>query len=342
MDGINQQIAYLAAKVLQGDKLSRNEALSICGVCNEDLYDLFYWANKIRIKFAGSAVHCCSIVASKVGACGEDCKFCSQAARYNTHVKGVKFLGTESIIAAAQDAAQRGATAFGLVNSGLAPSDEEIERLAEPLKKIVEDIPIAACASLGILSEHQAERLASLGVREYNHNLQTSRRFFSQIVTTHSYDQRVETIKAIKRAGMRVCCGGLFGMGETWADRVDLALTLRELEVETVPINFLIPIPGTPLQNRTDLKPLDCLKIVSLYRFLLPDRIIKVAGGREVHLRDLQSWIFFAGANGLLLGNYLTTWGRSADEDLQMLADLELSWGPDHPKLLMQRSSLAN
>jgi len=176
MNGLNRYIADLAAKVLSGDRISREEALRLCDVADEDLYDLFYWANRIRLQFVGNAVHCCSIVAGKTGACPEDCKFCSQAARYNTHVKGTKFLDIESIVAAASDAARRGATAFGLVNSGLGPRDEEIERFAPALERIVRDLAVTPCASLGILSDRQAERLATLGVREYTRPSRPSRR----------------------------------------------------------------------------------------------------------------------------------------------------------------------
>jgi biotin synthase len=206
----------------------------------------------------------------------------------------------------------------------LGPTDEEIDLLAESLRPMRGQMQIDVCASLGVLTEAQAGRLYDLGIRKYNHNLQTSRRFWPSICSTHTYDQRIDTVRLGKKVGMEACCGGLFGMGETWEDRVDLARELRDLDVDVVPLNFLIPIPGTPLEGRASLATFDCLKIVALYRFLLPRKRIKVSGGREVHLRDLQSWMFYAGANGFLIGDYLTTRGRSVQQDLQMLRDLQL------------------
>jgi len=321
---MNGLVQDLASKVLDGNDLTREQVLELCQIEGEDLYDLFYWANRIRLRYVGPEVRCCSIVAAKAGGCPEDCKFCSQAARYRTHASALKFLEAESILNAAADAQRRGAIAFGIVNSGLGPTDEELNWLEEIIRRLRSQSAMAICASLGVLTQQQAERLAAMGVTRYNHNLQCSRRFFPDIVTTHTYDIRVETVRAVKAAGMKVCCGGLFGMGESWEDRVDLAFELKRLDVDIVPINFLIPIPGTPLESTAELSPLECLKIISIFRFVLPDKEIKVAGGREVHLRDLQSWIFFAGASALMVGNYLTTCGRPSEQDLQMVADLGL------------------
>jgi len=248
-------------------------------------------------------------------------------------------LGEDAIVAAAREAAVNGASCFGLVNSGFGPTDQEIEMFAGAMRRVRRETPVVLCASLGVLSESQARQLHDLGVRKYNHNLQTSRRFFPSICATHTYDERVETIRLCQRVGMKTCCGGLFGMGETWEDRVDLAIELRNRGVDDVPVNFLIPIPGTPLAGQAALTAVECLKILAVYRFLLPDRTIRVCGGREVHLRDLQSWMFHAGANGLLIGNYLTTRGRSAQQDVQMLHDLRIPLGgagpaPDDAKAL--------
>ncbi len=318
---MKQRIRDLAGLVLAGHNLSSEQALDLSAVSGPDLHDLFYWANRIRLERVGPDVHTCSIAAGKVGACSQDCRFCSQSAHYCTHIEhGV--LDEEAIVSASREAAASGASCFGLVNSGLGPTDDEIEQFAGAMQRVAGEAGLGLCASLGVLTDAQARRLYELGVRRYNHNLQTSRRFFPRICSSHSYDQRIETIHACRRAGIQACCGGLFGMGETWADRVDLAIELRDLRVEVVPVNFLIPIAGTPLAERQPLPAMECLKIISLYRFLLPDRTIKVAGGRETCLRDLQSWIFLAGANGMLIGNYLTTCGRKPQDDLQMLADL--------------------
>lgn len=322
---MNKRIADLAGRVLAGDNLSAQDATSLVQISDEQIQDLFYWANRIRLHFVGPDIRCCTIVPSKVGQCQQNCSFCSQSSHYKTHVKGTTLLETEAIVAAARKAASQGGTCFGLVNSGLGPTDSEIEIFGEAMQQIRRDVPVDLCASLGVLTDAQAQELARLGVQKYNHNLQTSRRFFPQICTTHTYDQRIETIRALRRAGISACCGALFGMGETWADRIDLALQLRELAVDTVPLNFLIPIPGTPLEHEQRLTAMECLKIIAVYRFLLPRQSLMVCGGRQVHLRDVQSWIFLAGASGFLIGHYLTTSGRSTAQDQQMLADLGIS-----------------
>jgi biotin synthase len=324
MHATHDMIGELARAVLAGRSLAVEQALVLTQVNGEALYDLFHWANRIRLHFVGPAVHACSIVAGKTGSCEQDCKFCSQSAHYRTHASGMTAMGADAIVAAAREASANGASCFGLVNSGFGPTDQEIDLFAESVRRVCRETTVVLCASLGVLNESQAQRLYDLGVRKYNHNLQTSRRFFPSVCTTHTYDERIDTVRACRRVGMKTCCGGLFGMGETWEDRVELAVELRNLAVDIVPVNFLIPIPGTPLAGQAGLTAVECLKILAVYRFLLPDRTIHVCGGREVHLRDLQSWMFYAGANGLLMGNYLTTRGRSAQQDLQMLHDLRI------------------
>jgi len=324
---IADAIASMAQQVIAGTDLSREQAQWLAQhVGRDDQHDLYRGASRIRDHFIGSQVTCCSIVAAKVGGCSEDCAFCSQSAHFDTRVKGLTVRSRDDVVQAAQEAASKGAQWFGIVASGLGVTDEEIERYGEAIGLIREKSDIGVCASLGILDASQAHRLAELGVQRYNHNLQTSRRHYPNIVTTHSYDDRLNTLGHLKAAGISICSGALFGMGETWADRVDLALQLREIGADVVPLNFLIPIEGTPLaEHKTPLEPVECLKIIAIYRFLLPGREIKIAGGREAHLRDLQSWIFLAGADGFMIGNYLTTCGRPADEDLQMIRDLGLA-----------------
>ena len=289
------------------------------------VYDLLYWANRIRLARVGPQIRFCAIAAGKIGACTEDCAFCGQS---SFHVCGQAMelarLTDLQIVQAAQQALQRRASSFGIVNSGRGPSDGELDELAGVLEKLVEIPNLTLCASLGILSDAQARRLVSLGVKRYNHNLETSRRFFPNVISTHSFEDRLNTAQAVKRAGMSLCCGGIFGMGETVEDRLDLAQTLAELEPDEVPMNFLHPLQGTPLAGAEPLKPLEILRTIAVFRFMLPDAQIKVAGGRELNLRDLQSWMFFSGASGCLIGNYLLTSGRSVEDDLQMLTDLEL------------------
>ncbi len=290
------------------------------------MFDLFYWANKIRIKFVGRQVKFCSIVAAKVGACSEDCGFCSQSGQHKTHVAPGK-LSVEEMTQAMDQALANGANSFGIVNSGRGPTDAELDWLEPFYKNAVANGKIRPCATLGELSPEHAQRLKAMGVLRINHNLETSRRNYPNVVKSHTYEDRVATIRTAKAAGLSICSGGIFGMGDDWEDRIDMALELRELGADVVPINFLNAIAGTPLYGRQpDLTPMEALHIIAVYRFLLPDKELKIAGGREKILRDLQSWIFFAGGSSFLIGNYLTTFGRTPQQDHQMLADLGMAF----------------
>lgn len=321
---VGEKIAAMAERVMEGEMISREQADWLAALGSEHLYDLFRGASRIRERFFANRVRCCSIASVRTGRCGEDCAFCSQSAHFKTHVSGCETLEDEVVLAAAKQAAGSGAGAFGLVASGYGPGDADIERWGGVIRQIRDADDTGVCASFGVIGEKQVERLAALGVQCYNHNLQTSRRHFPNIISTHGYDDRLATLRHLKAAGIRVCSGALFGMGETWADRLDLAFELRDLGVHVVPLNFLIPIDGTPLAGSAPLEPMQCLKIIAVYRFCLPTQEIKIAGGRERNLRDLQSWIFFAGADSFLIGNYLTTIGRSAEDDRRMVADLGL------------------
>ncbi len=318
---IAKTIESLEKQVIGGTPLSRPQADWLTTIEHEHLHDLFRSATRIREHFVGKEVHCCSIVAAKVGRCSEDCNFCSQSAHYDTTVEHTT-LDREEVFDVAMLSAQSGASSFGIVNSGLGPRDDEIEHWGDVIGRVRESGEIRACASLGVLSESQAKRLKEIGLQRFNHNLQTSRRHFPNIIKTHSYDERLDTLHHVKRAGMSVCSGALFGMKETWRDRIDLAFDLREVDPDVIPLNFLIPIDGTPQEETEPLPPMECLKIIAIYRFLFPRQEIKIAGGRETNLRDLQSWIFYAGADSFLIGNYLTTCGRDATTDRQMLKDL--------------------
>lgn len=321
---IANTIVAHADRVIAGTPLDRPAADWLAALGPEHNHDLFRAATRIREHHHGRRVRCCSIVAAKVGRCSEDCAFCSQSAHYDTPVKGLTVVQPDRVFQAAEDAAAHGADSFGIVNSGYAPKDSEIEEWGATIQRIRASGKLRACASLGVLNEQQAQRMAELGVERSNHNLQTSRRFFPNIIKTHTYDERLETLHHLKRAGISVCSGALFGMGETWADRLDLAFDLRAVDPDVVPLNFLVPIDGTPLQDVPPIPAMECLKIIAIYRFVFPRQDIKIAGGREVHLRDLQSWIFYAGANSFLIGNYLTTCGRTPEADRQMVRDLGL------------------
>jgi len=313
----------LAQAVLAGKAISREEALCLLELTGDDRYDLFYWANRIRQERAGQAISLCCIASARTGRCSEDCRFCAQSGHYQTTMES-RQMSLQELQAAAESARKIGAHSFGIVSSGYGPTEKELDRLEEVFQCISQMGNLQCCASLGCLNEQQARRLRAMGVQRCHHNLETSRRFFPQIVSTHSYEERLATIQAAKTAGMEVCSGGIFGMGEKLEDRVDLAFTLRELDVDCVPINFLNPIPATPLETAEPLPPLAALQIIAMFRFVLPDKQIEVAGGREKCLRDLQSWVFHAGASRCMVGNYLTTAGRNLADDFQMLQDLEL------------------
>jgi biotin synthase len=322
---MNETIARFANLVLGGAFIDRAQIDTLLEESERDCDDLLYWANKIRQEFFGNKIKVCSIVPGRLGGCNQDCAFCAQSVRYETAVaKKPQLLSNDEILAGAAQAAANGVPNFGIVYSGRAISEAELARIENLVRQIKDKYNLEVCVSLGIITADQAARLAAAGVSRYNHNLETSARHFGNIVTTHKYADRVRTIEAAKEAGLGICAGGIFGIGETEADRVDMALELRRLGADTVPMNFLHPIEGTPLGDAETLKPMQILRIIAIFRFILPKTNLKIAGGRVLNLRDLQSWMFYAGATSILSGDYLTTTGRAVAEDMQMLADLGL------------------
>ena len=323
----HERIAALARKVLSGESLTMDEGRWIFALGDSaDIYDLMAWANRIREQFKGNKIHLCSIVNIKAGGCSENCRFCAQSAFYQTESPHYGLLDGEAILAAADEAKARGVVGLGLVAAwrGLeeGPALDELCRQFEALKKSGKARPDA---SLGIIKDPRvAERLAQAGVECYNHNLESSRRFFPRVCTTHTYDERVETIRHLKSAGIKICSGGILGMGETCEDRCELAFSLREIGANIVPVNILNPIKGTPFEGNPSLPPLEILKTIAGFRFILPRQEIMIAGGRVANLRDLQPMIFMAGASALMVGNYLTTLNQPVEKDLQMLKDLGL------------------
>jgi biotin synthase len=325
---VNERIRQLAEQVLGDNLLERHEIEVLSGLSTDYLDDLLYWANAIRKKNFGLKVKVCSIVPGRLGGCSQDCAFCAQSVHYDTAVdKTPRTLSDEEIMAGAKQAAEKGVPHYGIVYSGRRVSDAEVERLITLTRRIKAEYKIGVCMGLGILSEESIAALAEAGVERFNHNLETSERHFPKIVSTHTYADRVRTIRAALKAGLGVCAGGIFGIGETESDRIDMALELRGLGVDMVPMNFLHPIAGTPLGSMETLKPREILRLVALYRFILPRTHLKVAGGRVLNLRDVQSWIFCAGCTSILSGNYLTTAGRAVEDDLQMISDLGLEPG---------------
>ncbi len=319
----------LSRRVIAGGDVTRVEAEQLFRLEGEDVYDLFYAAHKVRRHFHGNRVTFCSILPTKFGNCSEDCKFCAQSAHFDTGVEPHAMMDGAEVAHACEDAKNNGASAFGIVNAGRGPTKREWPKIMEAVYAMKKVDGICHCATLGTLSEDQAKDLKAAGIRRINHNLETSKEFYPEIVTTHAWQERVDTVRLAQRVGLETCVGCIFGMGETVADRVSLAFSLKELNPSVVPLNFLFPIAGTPLENAPKLRPMEILKIIAAMRLILPRQDLKIAGGREKNLRDLQSWIFYVGGTSGLIGNYLATAGRPNGEDLQMIEDLELQWHDD-------------
>lgn len=323
---IRDYIRKMADKILAGGAIGADEALTLSGAAGTDRYLLFAEAARIRDHYVGTAIHLCSIINAKSGRCAENCAFCAQSAHHDTGVEVYPLADEDEIVRCAVLAEQNGAGCFGIVTSGTSiNSAEELDRVCRAVTRIKSETGIFPSCSLGIMGQDTALRLKNAGMETYHHNLETARSFFPNICTTHDYEEDVATIRAAKAVGLKVCCGGIFGLGESFAQRIEMALTLRELNVDSVPLNFLNPVAGTRLENADNLTPLECLTIIAVYRFLLPGTRLSVCGGREKNLRELQSWMFLAGADGTMTGNYLTTPGRPPELDRQMLKDLELS-----------------
>lgn len=322
---MKQFIAAITARIISGGKITGDEALRLSTVTGTDRYALLMAASIVKEHYVGNKVSLCSIINAKSGRCAENCAFCAQSSHHSSDVPVYPLVDEDSLVAGAHSAAKCGSICYGIVTSGTGISPgEELDRICRALQRIRKETPIAPSCSLGILDDQTAKTLKEAGAVTYHHNLETARSFFPQICTTHDYEEDVATVRAARSAGMKVCSGGIFGLGETAAQRIEMALTLRELAVDSVPLNFLNPIAGTRLEDASNINPQECLVTIALYRLLLPDKMITVCGGREKNLRDLQSWMFFAGASGTMIGNYLTTSGRNTDDDWQMLKDLEL------------------
>ena len=319
------KINKIADQSLQNQPISRDDALFLMRINGDEVYDLFYWANQIRLKYFGHSVKACSIVSAIQGRCTEDCNFCSQSSRYHTGIEEFPLIDTNRILDIAKCAEQTGSNSIGIVTSGYSINkSDDLDKICRAIKAVITDSCIHPHGSFGILTEEMAGSLVKCGLKRLNHNLETSERFFPNICSTHTFSDRINTIRVAKEVGLEICSGAIFGVGEGIEDRIDLAFTLKNLDVDVVPLNFLHPVSGTPLENSIPLSPMEALKIISVFRFILPDKEIKIAGGREKNLRDLQSWMFYAGANSTMIGNYLTTKGRKVEDDLEMIKDLNL------------------
>lgn len=311
-------IKLLEKKVLQGDALTREEAVVVSAVSHADVFDLLASTNKVRAHFRGDIAGLCSIVNARSGACSEDCSFCAQSTRSKANIEVYPLLGREAILERAAEAKNAGAKRFSIVTSGRVVSRKDLMNVAAMISSI-RDMDLLPCASLGLVKEEDLSLLKTAGLDRYHHNLETSERYFSQICSTHTYGDKIRTINAANSAGLSVCSGGLFGMGESWEDRVDMAFALRDLDVDSVPINFLIPIKGSAMDGRPLFHPFEALKVIGLFRFILAPKEIRICGGRLQVLGEFNSLVFAAGADGMITGNYLTTLGRSPADDLRLI-----------------------
>ncbi|WP_201783758.1 biotin synthase BioB [Brevibacillus choshinensis] len=310
-----------AKKAINKDMLTREAALSVLHADDDELLPLMHAAFQVRRHFFGKKVKLNMILNAKSGLCPEDCGYCSQSIVSTAPVAKYTMLDKETLLAGAREAMNRKAGTYCIVASGRGPTEKELGQVIDAVKEIRETMPLKICACLGILSEEQASRLQTAGVHRYNHNLNTSRSHYGEITTTHSYDQRVETVDTVKRAGMSPCSGVIIGMGESDEEIVEMAYALRELDADSIPVNFLNAIPGTPLENNGRTPAIKALKVLALFRFLCPTKEIRVAGGREVNLRSMQPFALYA-ANSLFVGDYLTTPGQEITSDHQMIEDL--------------------
>ena len=307
--------------------LTPDELAALAALPDGAVMALASLAHQVRLAWCGPEVEIEGILSAKTGGCPEDCHFCAQSSRFDTPVKATPFLDTGEVLAAARETAAFGASEFCIVLAVRGPDERTIQRILELVPRVHDETGLNVAVSAGILTEDQARRLAAGGVHRYNHNVETARSYFPSIVSTHTWDERAETCRLVKAHGMELCCGALINMGESDAHRVELLTQLQELEPAEVPINFLNPRPGTPLGDRPVLGAWEAVRWIALFRLALPSVILRYAGGREVTLRDLQAIGMTAGINALIVGNYLTTLGRSADEDLQMLEDLRMPIG---------------
>ena len=331
---VREWLHSLTQRIIAGDRINREEAIALTQIeGQENILLLCEAADRVRVACCGNTVDLCSIVNIKSGNCSENCGFCAQSAHHpgkDSPIYGLK--SKEEILAQAKAAESAGAKRFCLVSQGRgpkynSPKSPEFEQILDTVRQIITETGIKPCCALGEVTPEQAQALKEAGVTRYNHNLEASENFFPEIVSTHSWRDRVATIKNIKSVGIQACTGGIIGMGETWEDRVDLALALRELDVESVPLNLLNPRSDTPLGERPKLDVYEALKAIAIFRLILPQQILRYAGGREAIMGELQALGLKSGINAMLIGHYLTTMGQPPEQDHAMLEALGLTGG---------------
>lgn len=312
---------HLADQVLSGERLSPSQAASLLSAPDSQLLEVLAAAYRVRQRYFSNTVQLYYLMNAKSGLCPEDCSYCSQSKVSDAEIPRYNLLDEASLLEGARRAAERNAKTYCIVISARGPSERELSSVCQIVPQIKSRYGLSICACLGLLTPEQAVRLKEAGVDKVNHNLNTSKRHYESICTTHTYDDRLETLRAVRRAGLDLCSGGIVGMGEEPSDLVDLAFALGDLGVESIPINFLISIDGTPLSGRRDLNPRYCLKVLCLFRMTNPSSELRIAGGREVHLRSLQPLGLYP-ANSMFVGDYLTTPGQLPDADYSMIEDL--------------------
>jgi biotin synthase len=322
---LRDTIHQTACKIIEGIAVDRTAASALASASSSDLLELFAAANRIREHLRGRTVDICSIVNAKSGACSEDCRYCAQSSHYTTDAPVYPLINVDRMAEAAQGARENGARRFCIVTSGRGIDDaSDLRNIAKGIEQ-VRAIGLSPCATLGTLGRAQLQYLKDAGLDRYHHNIETSREYFPHVCTTHTFDERIELLRHTRDLGLTSCSGGIFGMGETMQDRISMAFTLRELDVDSVPVNFLMPVPGTPLAGVAPITPTEALHAIALFRFILPEKEIRVCGGRGSALGDMHPLIFLSGADGFMIGNYLTRTGLDPKDDLAMLNDLGLS-----------------
>ncbi len=313
--------AALAKQVIAGYSLTQDEALGILESSDLDLLDLLAAGYQIRSRYFGNQVQLYFLMNAKSGLCPEDCHYCSQSKIAETDVEKYNFLSRPKILEAARKAKDRNSKTFCLVISGRAPSEREIQAVEAIVPEVKAQFGLSVCACLGLLTQDQATRLKACGVDRVNHNLNTGSAYYDKICTTHTFQDRLSTLHNVRNAGLEICCGGIIGMGEQYQDTIDMAFALRDLRAESIPLNFLNAIEGTPLEKCDHLNPRDCLRALAMFRFVNPKSELRIAGGREINLRSLQPLGLFV-ANSIFVGDYLTTTGQPPESDYAMIEDM--------------------
>ncbi len=321
-----QKIIDIRDRVLSGGAPTHGEAVELLGLEGSGVSDLMAAAAHVREKFKGNRVHLCAIVNAKSGNCPEDCGFCAQSLHNHAEIATFPMLSVDAILAAAKEAASMGARCFGIVTSGRSLDAHDVDVVCEAARRIRRELRVNPSASLGVLTEPMAQALKEAGLYGYHHNVETARSYYPNVCSTHTWEENIATLRLARKFGFHVCSGGLFGIGESPAQRVEMAEELAAEDIERVCLNFFLPIKNTRFEGLSAMRPAEILKTIAVFRLFHPARDINICAGRGVHLRDAQSLIFNAGASAMMVGNYLTQPGRRPEDDHQMLRDLDLDW----------------